>query len=214
MQTETWWKDDVRKKTSGSDKLVFLLRLVYWIMQWLPFWFFFLIYSRQHCLTDHTCTCNFMGHTPLIFIRLIVPSIGSRAGDCHAENWCPSIAFQQSNNLLDLGIQQVIDFFFSIKSLVQAENTDCSYQNVILTSICPTDHRMQRHWDNKRWKSYSLEWGWEAYCCLYSRIYVRLYYFMYFENVYSQLVKVSSYHKETSCTWSWKEAFLAAGITG
>lgn len=85
-----------------------------------------------------------MGHTPLIFIRLITPSTGSTARDCHKENTHSSIAFQQSKNLFDLRIQQVTEFL-SIKSLVQAENTDSNFQNVILTSICETDYRMQRH---------------------------------------------------------------------
>lgn len=66
-----------------------------------------------------------MGRTSLIFITLIAPSIGCRARDCHEESKHPSIAFQQSKNLLDLRIQQVTDFF-SIKSLVWAENTDRS----------------------------------------------------------------------------------------
>lgn len=132
-----------KKEAPGSNRSQPPLWLVYRIIQKLPFCFSF-VNSSHHCLTDHTCVCNFMGHTPLIFTRLMVlHSTGSRARDCHQENWHPSIAFEQSNNLLDLRIQQVTDLgFFSITSLVQVESPDYSFQNVILTSICGTDYEM------------------------------------------------------------------------
>lgn len=110
-------KKTSKKEAPGSSRLEFPLWLVYWIIQKLPFLllFFVVFYSSQHGLTDHTCVCNFTGHTPLIFIGLtVLHSVGSRARACHEENWHPSTAFQQSNNLLDLRIQQVTDFFFPL----------------------------------------------------------------------------------------------------
>lgn len=43
--------------------------------------------------------------------------------------------------------------------------------------------------DNKKWKPYTQKRGWETFCCLCSRIYVRLCYLMYFGNVAVSLLK-------------------------
>lgn len=118
---------------------------------------FSFFYSRKHCLTDHTCVCNFMGHTALIFIRFMAfHSIGSRARGCHEENWHPSIALQQSNNLLDLRIQKITDFFFffhyifgSVRNWVQFPKC---HINISLGNRLWNVKIME---DNKKWKPYT-----------------------------------------------------------